>query len=505
MSNDERRTAEELRENAEEMLLDAEEALVEAEELALEAQTARETGYGDHGRLIEMYRNAEELRMDAEAEHTVARNQLAEAEQRLESCNNMQRSTENRLAMDVEAAQDNLKAAKTKVTREAREGQQRLQHAENQMLQTRFGEVFDVAAAGEDWEARRLLGKKVLAKEVMSGWTVLPEYCSGRMCNFTPLIFKGRAIKCVVCEGTGNGRDGFYDEISSQALLDDTMSFVSRRNRFNRISSANRGSHNDANARRDAASREVGRRILDGWQLTESPCPSCQMPLMCEAFGTPEICICCDPDENIEFGDDDALDEMSCSSRQSITLDIPEGFDPSDPDAMAKLVARATTSVKSGLISRGRASAPRNRIPGSIGGRQRSVSRSRGSAPLPRSVSRSSRSRGSAPRPSPESRNALPSMRRGRRSRRAPEPLMISTDGFNDDDASQLSDDVSVAKSVASHTLDAILSKIQDCKAQLNGPDDDDISIAQKSEAASLIQKLSAAAIAVKNLEATAE
>jgi hypothetical protein len=84
----------------------------------------------------------------------------------------MQRSTENRLAMDVEAAQDNLKAAKTKVTREAREGQQRLQHAENQMLQTRFGEVFDVAAAGEDWEARRLLGKKVLAKEVMSGWTV---------------------------------------------------------------------------------------------------------------------------------------------------------------------------------------------------------------------------------------------------------------------------------------------------------------------------------------------
>ena len=239
----------------------------------------------------------------------------------------------------------------------------------------------------------------------------LPEYCSGRMCNFTPLIFKGRSIKCVVCEGTGNGRDGFYDEISSQALLDDTMSFVSRRNRFNRISLANRGSHFDPNAMRSAASREVGRRILDGWQLTESACPSCQMPLMCEAYGTPEICICCDPDDDIEYAEDDAADDISCSSRQSITLEIPEGFDPSDPNAMAELVARATTSVKSGVMGRGRNSAPPNRIPGSIGGRrQRSTSRIRGAAPapLPRSFRNSP-----SPRPNPESRNAFPSSRRG--------------------------------------------------------------------------------------------
>lgn len=329
----------------------------------------------------------------------------------------------------------------------------------------------------------------------------LPEYCSGRMCSFTPLISKGRSIKCVVCEGTGSGRDGFYDEISSNALLDDTMSFVSRRNRFSRISLANRGGRNDANARRDIASREVGRRILDGWQLTESPCPSCQMPLMCEAFGTPEICICCDPDENIEYAEDDVPDDMSCSSRQSITLEIPEGFDPSDPNAMAKLVAQATTSVTSGRKSVKNHGGPRNRIPRSIGGRQRSTSRPRAAVPLPRRP----RMRSQSPRPNPESRNAIPSSRHGRNSRRAKEPVFISTEGFDDDDASQLSDDVSVARSVASHTLDAILSKIQDCKSQLNAPDDDDISIAQKSEAAGLIEKLAAAAIAVKNLEASAE
>lgn len=172
MADDERIEAENMREDAEERLLEAEEGLVEAEELALEAQKAREMGYGDHGRLIDMYRNAEELRMNAEADADAARQQLNEAEQRLESCDKMQRITGSRLALDVEAAQDKLKAAKTKITKEAREGQQRLQDAENHMLHARFGEDFEVAAAGEDWEARRLLGKKVLAKEVMSGWTV---------------------------------------------------------------------------------------------------------------------------------------------------------------------------------------------------------------------------------------------------------------------------------------------------------------------------------------------
>jgi hypothetical protein len=66
---------------------------------------------------------------------------------------------------------------------------------------------------------------------------------------------------------------------------------------------------------------------------------------------------------------------------------------------------------------------------------------------------------------------------------------------------------MSVAMSVASHTLDAILSKIDSCKAQLNAPDngDDAASIVEKSEAADLMHKLTAAAAAVKQLEASAE
>lgn len=98
------------------------------------------------------------------------------------------------------------------------------------------------------------------------------------MCNYTPLIGRGDDVKCVVCEGSGNGCDGAYDEFTT-GNIDDTMSFVARRNKFSNIPS-NRTNYGAANNRRSAVSREVGRRILDGWILLEAPCESCQMPLM---------------------------------------------------------------------------------------------------------------------------------------------------------------------------------------------------------------------------------
>lgn len=249
-------------------------------------------------------------------------------------------------------------------------------------------------------------------------------------------------------------------------------------------------------------------------------------PFRSEAFGTPEFCVQCDGDvdfEEDEGYDQNTRDDVSVSSRQSITLEIPEGFDPSDPSAMAELIAQATSGMsRAGGASRGRAPA-RNRIPSSIGGgMQRSVSRGR--LPRPRSM-RSPRSQSPSPRLNPESRNAIPagsgriprqrSMSRTRTASRRhnpqrppqPSPLYISTAEFDDDEASQLSDDVSVARSVASHTMDAIMNKINDCKAKLNAPidGDDDASVAQRSEAADLIQKLAAAANAVRELEASAE
>lgn len=507
MTEVERKLAEDMRAAAEERLLDAEESIVEAEELTIEAQNARAMGNGDRSRIYELLRQAEQLRRNAEVEEAAARQQLQEAERRLENFERMRRMDESRLANDLRTARGNLELTKTRNSRMAKADQQKLRVAEDMMLQARYGENFEVGAAGEDWEARRLLGKKVLAKKVMEGWTVLPEYCSGRMCNFTPLISKGKEVECVVCEGSGNGKDGFYDEIGSDALLDETMSFISRKNRF--AFSKNLGV-GGGNGRRDAASREVGRRIMDGWQLLDRPCKDCQMPLMSETFGAPEVCVFCETEE--QFVDDD-LENASMSSRQSITIDIPDNFDPSDPTAMAALISKATSSIKSG---RGRQASERNRIPRTIGGQrsQRSMSRDRVPvAPLPRRPS--VRSRSPAPQFSPEKRSASPSVPRRSESntRRTPESgsIVISTNNFNnvddDDDTSQLSDDVSVARSVASHSLDAILSKIEDCKAQLKTPVDnsDTASIAKKSEAASLVEKLTAAALAVKKLEISAE
>ena len=171
-TENERRVAEGMLKDAEEKLLDAEEALIEAEEMALEAQKARDMGFGDRSRLVELYRNAELLRMDAESEESTARIQLQEANRRLENVDRMQLITENRLTGAMRAAHGDLEKTKNKSFNDARQNQQRLKAAENQMLQARFGSENNVGAAGEDWEARRLLGKKVLAKQVMSGWTV---------------------------------------------------------------------------------------------------------------------------------------------------------------------------------------------------------------------------------------------------------------------------------------------------------------------------------------------
>jgi len=516
MTETERKVAEDMRASAEERLLDAEESILEAEELALEAQNARAMGRGDRSRIFELLRQAEQLRMNAEVEEAAAKQQLQEAERRLENFERMRRMDEQRLTNDLEAARSDFEITKSRNSRLAKVEQEKLRDAENMMIQARFGDNLDVADAGEDWEGRRLLGKKVLAKKVMEGWAVIPKYCLGRMCNFTPLISKGNRIQCVVCEGSGNGKDGFYEEVSSDALLDETMSFVARRKNFS-IPSRSTNNVLTGNERRNAASREVGRRIMDGWLLLDRPCDECQMPLMSEAFGAPEVCIFCDIDEDFDDGHDNDmadLDNRSVSSRQSITIDIPDDFDPSDPNAMAALISKATSSMKSGRVGRGRPFASqRDGIPRAIGGQHRSFSKDRvPAAPIPRGP----RTRSRSPAPlqfSPEKRNVSsttrPRSQSSSRLRPESRSMVISADNYDrdDDDTSQLSDDVSVARSVASHSLDAILSKIEDCKAQLKAPTDnhDTASMNKKTQAASLVEKLTAAALAVQKLEASAE
>ena len=105
-------------------------------------------------------------------------------------------------------------------------------------------------------------------------------------------------------------------------------------------------------------------------------------------------------------------------------------------------------------------------------------------------------------KPSPESRNPGGMYRGGgpgSPSSQSPGPrrsMVIAHD--HDDDTSQITDDDQSIRSTASHTLNAILNKIEDCKAQLNDPRQ---SAAKKEESARMIEKLASAAVAVQRLE----
>lgn len=481
---------------AQQQLCEAEEARMEAEELAIEAQKARELGYGDHSRLLAMYKKAEKLKASAEKDEEEARIKFVDAKRKLDSCENILSTTEKKLAESKLVAERGLEEAKRNAKLSAHNSRMKLKNAENELVQARFGSDVSVSAAGDDWEARRLLGKKALAKKAIEGWAVLPQYCSGRMCNFTPLVGKNGVMQCVVCQGTGTGRDGFYDEIGSAAMHDETGSFISKRNRFKNINPSNKISSHDA-----IASREVGKRILEGWQLSESPCPTCMKPLMRESFGSHDVCIFCDTNAEIQsehVADFEELDDVSVNSRRSITLELPNDFDPSDSDAMAALIANATKSANKTIS--------RNRLPS-----QRS-----GKPVQPVTVPNSSR-RSRSESLAPDMRNSESSRRSSSRphrssSRSRPEPsvgqIYISTDNYNENDAASClsEDDVSVAQSVASTTLKAILTKIESCKSKLKSTEgDDELSVAERSKADDLLKKLASAAIAVKKLEASCE
>ena len=76
-----------------------------------------------------------------------------------------------------------------------------------------------------------------------------------------------------------------------------------------------------------------------------------------------------------------------------------------------------------------------------------------------------------------------------------PDTIVLASEDEDDNSVGQGS---SRSFSTASMSLDNILTKIENCKATLM---DDDISVDQQVAAAELIEKLSKAALAVKNLE----
>ena len=154
----------------------------------------------------------------------------------------------------------------------------------------------------ERWETLRSEGRAVMTRRVMSGWTILSEYCLGTECHNSPLIAKGGIKECVVCGGCGQGDDGIYatksmDEDENE--LDDgngAVEVIESKKVFDENTVAEQTLaeiNEDFESKRNMVSKEIGRRMLDGWTLMDASCPKCVMPLMMDNKGTPDICILC--------------------------------------------------------------------------------------------------------------------------------------------------------------------------------------------------------------------
>jgi len=67
----------------------------------------------------------------------------------------------------------------------------------------------------ESLEKRVCKIRDLLANRVLKGWTILPTYCKGELCGYSPMVRlnEGDVPCCVVCGGTGTGLDGLYLKI----------------------------------------------------------------------------------------------------------------------------------------------------------------------------------------------------------------------------------------------------------------------------------------------------
>jgi len=148
----------------------------------------------------------------------------------------------------------------------------------------------------------------------------------------------------VICEGSGSGEDGTYANNNSYKQVRETNNSQSMAIEKSYLGDKRKGSV----VRRDSSEKEVGRRILQGWQLLDSPCPKCMSPLMSESSGGPEVCVFCKPEEDIELGEDNFCDDSPRCSAKSITLNLQGSLEASDPVEMEELVH----SVTGGAISR---------------------------------------------------------------------------------------------------------------------------------------------------------
>ena len=227
------------------------------------------------------------------------------------------------------------------------------------------------------WVALRAEGRSTLTRRMMQGWKLNDDLCTGEHCRHSPIVEKYGRIECVVCGGTGTGRDGVYvvertktaDEDEGQekvhadkdadevVVLDPpptTLPLEEAGEEFKY------GVDVDFETKRHLVSKEIGKRMIGGWTLLDLSCPNCVMPLMTDGQGGQETCVMCGP---VTLEDEPALREAikrdppasARSSLPSSTRSDPPAFSsndyeiPTDSEAKHYVEPDAEVSVPAGV------------------------------------------------------------------------------------------------------------------------------------------------------------
>lgn len=237
--------------------------------------------------------------------------------------------------------------------------------------------------------------------------------------------------------------------------------------------------------KKDVASKEISKRMIQGWKLMDASCPTCVMPLMIDNAGQKDICVLCGSVENDHTS-------LAATIRQQATMNGGNSYSASrndPPPSLDRNQVSAPTEIY--LTNQDDVSRMTCHIPlevyHSLEGRAgeafdfSNIEELRNTMNIGNHRIKPGLSR-------PSYRSTLTPRNDG----------FVVTRGPSDFVRDNIDDASGRAGSLSSQTLDSILSRIEDCKEKLMDPN---IDAEAQAETANLIEKLAQAAVAVRKLE----
>jgi len=187
----------------------------------------------------------------------------------------------------------------------------------------------------------------------MQGWTITPEACVGVECYNSPLLEKNGKKECVVCGGCGNGKDGAYlvlDEEDEAALASEMKppapSVAAETAPSPGEDWLGKGQEEKFAKMREHYAKEIGKKMLKGWLLTDASCPNCVMPMMMDDKGNKDICIVagCEGPPKFDASTIATKDMADLESVKSKPVVVKSS--PSDESLASTIKTKATVTKK---------------------------------------------------------------------------------------------------------------------------------------------------------------